>query len=61
MVRVALLIFSVIATSLMGIAIVVVLTAGYGTLMPILYAALVGFLVALPVTWVIAKKIDPTR
>jgi len=39
------------------IVLVAALTAGYTTMMPIIYSSLVGFVVAIPVAWVIAKKI----
>ena len=57
MFRIALLLFSMIATTLAGSAIVVALTMGYDTLMPVLAAAAVGFVAALPVTWAVARQI----
>lgn len=57
MTRVALAIFSVIATTLMGIGIVAVLTMGYVTAQAIIAAAVVGFVLALPVTWMVARSI----
>jgi len=48
--------YSFISATLAGIAIVVVLAAGYGTTMPIIYAAIAGFVVAFPVSWIVAKK-----
>ncbi|GAA3864733.1 CTP synthetase [Celeribacter arenosi] len=57
MTRLAGILFSIIATSLMGIAIIVALTVGQDTLRPILIAAAIGFIAAFPITWVIAKKI----
>lgn len=57
MFRVALLLFSLIATTLAGSAIVVALTLGYDTLAPIVAAAATGFAASLPVTWVVARKI----
>ena len=35
-----------------------VLTAGYGTLWPILIAAAVGAVLALPVSWAVAREIS---
>ncbi len=57
MLRLAGILYSLISTSLAGTLIVAVLVAGYGTLMPILAAALTGFIVALPVTWFVTKAI----
>lgn len=61
MFRLAAMIFAMVATTLMGIAIVVALTMGYDTLNPIIIAAAAGWVVALPVTWIIARKIAALR
>jgi predicted PurR-regulated permease PerM len=58
MFRIALLFFSLIATTLAGSAVVVALTLGYDTLAPILWAAGLGLVAALPVTWLIAREIS---
>jgi len=55
--RLAGILFSLIATTLMGVGVVVALTIGMDTLKPILTAAVIGFVLAIPVTWVISKKI----
>ncbi|WP_417271044.1 CTP synthetase [Celeribacter sp.] len=55
--RLAGILFSLIATTLMGVGVVVALTIGMDTLKPILTAAAIGFIVAIPVTWMISKKI----
>jgi preprotein translocase subunit SecF len=57
MFRLATTLFSLISTTLMGTFIVVVLVMGYDTLVPILIAAAVGFVAALPISWFIAKQI----
>jgi predicted PurR-regulated permease PerM len=57
MFRIALLLFSMIATTLAGSAIVVALTMGYDTLVPVLAAAAIGFVAAIPVTWALARRI----
>ena len=56
MLRIALLIFSMIATTLAGSAIVVALTLGYGTLKPIATAAALGLVAAVPATWLVARQ-----
>lgn len=58
MIRLALLLFSVIGVSLAGSAIVVALTLGHDTLVPIVVAAAIGFAAAVPVTWVVARKLS---
>ncbi|NIY78002.1 CTP synthetase [Celeribacter sp. HF31] len=55
--RLAGILFSLISTTLMGVAVVVALTIGQDTLKPILISAAIGFVVSIPVTWFIAKKI----
>jgi predicted PurR-regulated permease PerM len=57
MLRLASILFSMIATSLMGVAIIAALTMGYDTLDPILIAAALGFVAAIPVTWAVASRL----
>ena len=57
MLRLASMLYSLIGTTLAGTAIVAALVMGQDTLQPILVAAIVGFVAALPVTYVIARKI----
>ena len=57
MYRLAGLIFAMVATTLMGIAIVAALVMGRDTAQPIMVAAAIGFVAAAPVTWVIARQI----
>lgn len=57
MLRLALTLFSVIATTLMGSFVVIALVAGYDTLQPILAAAALGLVAAVPVAWAVARKL----
>lgn len=57
MMRLAQILYSLISTTLAGSLIIVALVTGYTTLQPILIAAAAGFVVALPVTWVVTKAI----
>jgi len=41
----------------MGIGVTTVLSMGLNTARPILLAAIVGFIVAWPVSWLVARKI----
>jgi predicted PurR-regulated permease PerM len=36
---------------------VIALTTGYGTLQPILIAAVLGFVLAIPVSWLVARQL----
>ncbi|RID91782.1 CTP synthetase [Gemmobacter lutimaris] len=56
--RLMMIIFSMASTSLMGIGIVAALTMGLVTLKAILVAAAVGFVVAIPVSWLVARQIE---
>lgn len=55
MLRLASVLYSLIGTTLGGSLIVVALVTGYDTLVPILIAAAAGFVLALPVSYFIAK------
>lgn len=57
MFRLASLLYSLISTSLAGTMVIGVLVAGFDTLMPILIAAAVGFALAAPVSWLVARRI----
>ncbi|MEJ1992672.1 MAG: CTP synthetase [Maritimibacter sp.] len=49
--------YFVAATAIAGSLIVVALSAGFTTMMPIIYASIAGFVIALPATWIVAKKL----
>jgi len=57
MLRLASILFSMVATSLMGVGVIAALSMGYDTLNPILVAAAVGFVLAIPVTWAVANRL----
>ncbi|TCP41310.1 CTP synthetase [Rhodovulum marinum] len=57
MLRLAAVLFTLISATLMGVGVLAVLVAGYGTLVPIVAAAAVGFVVAMPVSWQVARAI----
>ncbi len=57
MFRLALVLFSMIATSTAGIAVVAVLTMGYASVASIGIAAAIGALIGVPVTYFVAQKI----
>lgn len=57
MLRLASALYSIVGTSIAGACVVAVLTMGYDTMMPIIYAAAAGAIVALPVTWLVTKAI----
>lgn len=56
--RLMMVIFSMASTALMGAAIVVALTMGMDTLKPIVIAAAIGFVAALPVSWFVARQLE---
>jgi predicted PurR-regulated permease PerM len=57
MTRLTALLFSIIAPSLMGVAVIVALTTGMDTLQPIVIAAAIGFVLAVPVSWLVARQL----
>lgn len=57
MTRLAGILFSLVATTLMGIAFIVTLVIGQDTLQPILVALAIGFVLSVPATWLLTKKI----
>ena len=57
MARLTMILFSMISTAMMGSFIIASLTMGYATLNPILIAAAAGFVLAMPVSWYVARQI----
>lgn len=56
--RLMMVLYSMIGTALAGSAMIVVLTLGYDTLWPIVGAAAVGAVLALPISWFVARQIE---
>ena len=56
MIRLMLMLFAVVGTTLMGIGIVTVLTLRMDTAMPIIASAAAGFVLAIPISWFVAKQ-----
>ena len=57
MLRMAFIFHLFIGSTLAGIGVIAALVSGYDTLGPILIAALTGFIISLPVTWLVAKAV----
>ena len=57
MLRLASMLYSLIGTTLAGSAVVVALVIGQDTLVPIVVAAALGFVAALPATYLVARKL----
>ena len=57
MIRLASILYSIIATTLSGKGVIAVLVMGYSTVPAILMAAAVGALVAVPISFMVAYKI----
>lgn len=58
MMRLAFIVHLFVGATLTGMAIVIALTMGWDTLQPLLVAAVLGWLVSIPVSWAVAKKIS---
>ncbi len=56
--RLAMILFSIISTMLMGVGVIIALTTRNDTLTPILIAAAIGLVLALPVSWIVAKQLE---
>ncbi|MBL9056040.1 MAG: CTP synthetase [Rhodobacteraceae bacterium] len=57
MARLMMILFSMISTTLMGVGVIIALVSGNDTLTPILIAAACGLVLALPVTWLVARQL----
>lgn len=57
MLRIALMLYSLIGTTIAGSAVVVALVAGYDGLYGILIAAALGFAAAVPVSLLVGRKL----
>jgi hypothetical protein len=57
MLRLASILYAIISTTLAGTGVIAVLVAGYDTLTPILIAAAIGAVAALPISWGIARQL----
>ena len=58
MTRLMMILYSMIGTALAGSGVVIALSTGNDTLKPILIAAAIGVVLALPVSWWVAKQIS---
>ncbi|MDG1067276.1 MAG: hypothetical protein P8P40_02705 [Sulfitobacter sp.] len=57
MIRLASILYSIIATSLAGIGVIAVLSAGYVSVTAIVVASVAGSVLGLPVSLLVAKQI----
>ena len=57
MLRLASILYSMISTTVAGTLVIAALTMGYDTMQPVVAVAVVGFIVALPITWLVTKGI----
>ncbi len=57
MLRLASILYSIVATTLSGSLIIIALSTGYDTLTPILVAALIGAVISVPVSYFVAQAI----
>jgi len=57
MLRLAIILHLFIGSSMAGAGVIAVLAAGYMGPMPIVWGALIGFIAAIPLTWIVAKMI----
>jgi len=58
MTRLTLLLFMIVSSTFMGMGMIAALTMGYGTLAPLLIAIAIGFVLAAPASWLIARRLS---
>lgn len=51
------ILYAIGGTTLAGSAMVVALTTGHDTLIPIVAAAAIGALIAVPICWIVARRL----
>lgn len=61
MIKLALILHAMIATTLMGIAVTFVLAMQMPGWQPIVWAVVAGFVAAIPVSWLVARQITHLR
>lgn len=57
MTRLMMIIYSMASTSLMGVGVIVALTMGMVSVKAIVIAAVLGAILAVPVSWLVAREI----
>lgn len=57
MLRLGLIFHLFIGSSVVGCAVIAALTFGYDTLTPLIIAALIGFIVSIPATYLVTKAL----
>ncbi len=57
MIRLALTLYTMAAPTLAGVGVVIALVAGYGTLVPLVVSAAIGFVFAFPAAYLVAKQL----
>ncbi len=58
MLRLALIVHLFVGSTLAGSAMIVALVVGWDTLQPLVIAAFIGWLLSIPASWVLARKIE---
>jgi len=53
----SLVVYIFLGATLAGSFMVAALATGYDTMTPVIYSAAAGFIVAMPVAWMVAKKL----
>lgn len=56
--RLTMVLFSIASVTLMGIGVVVALVLGHYRLEPIVISAAIGLVAALPVSWLLARRLQ---
>ncbi len=58
---VAMLLFTIVSAVLMGSFMVAALVMGFDTAKPVIISVVLGFVVAMPISWILAQKLNQKR
>ena len=58
---IAILLFTIVSAVLMGSFMVAALVMGFNTAKPVIISVVLGFVVAMPISWILAQKLNQKR
>jgi len=58
---IAILLFTIVSAVLMGSFMVAALVMGFDTAKPVIISVVLGFVVAMPISWILAQKLNQKR
>lgn len=58
---IVILLFTIVSAVLMGSFMVAALVMGFDTAKPVIISVVLGFVVAMPISWILAQKLNQKR